>query len=87
MDQQQPKLNPKIIEMKKKKINLKETFQELEEILHKLESSNIDIDEMVKLYEHGMKLTEECKNKIEDAEQKIKIINQDDNESIEESDL
>ena len=87
MDQQQPKLNPKIIEMKKKKINLKETFQELEEILHKLESSNIDIDEMVKLYEHGMKLTEECKNKIEDAEQKIKIINQDENESIEESDL
>ena len=73
--------------MKKKKINLKETFQELEEILHKLESSNIDIDEMVKLYEDGMRLTKECKNKIEDAEQKIKIINQDDNESIEESDL
>ena len=73
--------------MKKKKINLKETFQELEEILHKLESSNIDIDEMVKLYEHGMKLTEECKDKIEDAEQKIKIINQGDNKSIKESDL
>ena len=73
--------------MKKKKINLKKTFQELEEILHKLESSNVDIDEMVKLYEDGMKLVKECKNKIENAEQKIKVINQDDDESIKESNL
>jgi len=73
--------------MKKKKINLKETFQELEEILHKLESSNVDIDEMVKLYEDGMKLVKECKNKIENAEQKIKVINQDDDGSIKESNL
>ena len=63
--------------MKKNKINLQKVFQELDEILNKLESSDLDIDEMVKLYEEGMNLTKECKLKIKEAEQKIQIINKD----------
>ena len=43
--------------MIKNKINLKQTFEELENILNQLESSDIDIDQMVKLYEEGMKLS------------------------------
>ena len=53
-------------------------FEKLEVILNQLESSEIDIDEMVQLYEEGMKLTQECKQKIKRAEQKIKLINRDD---------
>ena len=64
--------------MKKNKINLKKMFEKLEVILNQLESSEIDIDEMVQLYEEGMKLTQECKQKIKRAEQKIKLINRDD---------
>ena len=64
--------------MTKNKINLKQTFKELENILNQLESSDIDIDQMVKLYEKGMKLSKHCKNIIEKAEQKIKIINEHD---------
>ena len=67
--------------MIKNKINLKQTFEELENILNQLESSDIDIDQMVKLYEEGMKLSKHCKNIIEKAEQKIKIINEHDEES------
>ena len=63
--------------MKKNKVNLKKTFQQLDEILNRLEMSDIDIDEMVKLYEQGMNLTKECKLKIKEAEQKIQIINKD----------
>ena len=66
--------------MKKNKINLKKTFEQLDEILNRLETSDIDIDEMVKLYEQGMNLTKECKLKIEEAEQKIKIIEKDNTE-------
>ena len=62
--------------MKKNKINLEKMFKKLEGILDKLESSEIDIDEMVQLYEKGMKLTQECKQTIEKAEQKIKVINE-----------
>ena len=63
---------------KKNKINLNQIFQELDNILNQLESSDLDIDKMVELYEKGMKLTNDCKVKIQEAEQKIKIINKDD---------
>ena len=65
--------------MKKNKINLQKTFKELDDILKQLESSDLDIDKMVSLYESGMKLTKDCKIKIEEAERKIKIINKDSN--------
>ena len=61
--------------MKKDKINLKQIFQELDEILKELESSDLDIDKMVELYEEGMKLTKTCKIRIKEAEQKIQVIN------------
>ena len=61
----------------KKKINLKQTFEKLEQILSQLESPGIDIDEMVKLYEDGVKLSKHCKDVIEEAEQRIEIINND----------
>ena len=61
----------------KKKINLKQTFEKLEQILSQLESPGIDIDEMVKLYEDGVKLSKHCKDVIEEAEQRIQIINND----------
>ena len=61
--------------MDKKNNNLKEIFQDLDGILKQLESSDLDIDKMVKLYEEGMTLTKICKNKIQEAEQRIKIIN------------
>ncbi len=75
MEQHQLRLNQKNTKMKKNKINLKKTFLELENILNQLESSDIDIDEMVLLYEKGMKLTKNCKKKLEQAEQKITILN------------
>tara|TARA_X000001036_G_scaffold120003_1_gene113526 strand:+ start:4422 stop:4640 length:219 start_codon:yes stop_codon:yes gene_type:complete len=61
--------------MEKKKNNLKEIFQDLDDILKKLEVSDLDIDKMVELYEQGMALTKICKSKIEDAEQRIEVIN------------
>ena len=65
--------------MKKKKNSLKVMFKDLEDILNQLESSDIDIDEMVKLYEKGMAISEECKQKIKNAELKIELINQNKN--------
>ena len=56
----------------------KKTFQELDDILAQLESADLDIDKMIKLYERGMVLTNACKVKINEAEQKIKIINEAD---------
>jgi len=73
--------------MKKNKINLKEMFKKLEVILDNLESPDIDIDEMLKLYEEGMSLTQKCKEKIEHVEQRIKVINKDNNNLSEDLNL
>ena len=64
------------MKMKKNKISLKDMFNSLEQIVTKLESSEIDIDEMVDLYEKGMKIAEKCKKQIKEAELKVKLINQ-----------
>lgn len=81
------KLNQLLVKMKKNKINLKEMFKKLEVILDNLESPDIDIDEMLKLYEEGMSLTQKCKEKIEHVEQRIKVINKDNNNLSEDLNL
>ena len=70
----QQKWSLKNIKMKNK-INLKKTFERLEQILIELESSDLDIDKMVKLYGEGMQLSKDCKDVIEQAEQRIEVIN------------
>ena len=64
--------------MTKSKVNLQDTFLRLERILEKLESSNFDIDEMLAFYEEGVLLSRQCKKELEEAKQKIEIINSDD---------
>lgn len=56
----------------------KETFEnnlkELEGIVKALESSDVSLDEMLELFEKGIKLTKSCTNQIENAEQKISVL-------------
>ena len=52
----------------------------LEEITNKLEKEQLSLDESVKLFEEGMKISKECNSKLEEAERKITIlINNNDN--------
>lgn len=45
---------------------------ELDDVLLELESENIDVDKAVKLYEQGLKLTEELESRLKSAENKIR---------------
>ena len=57
---------------------IKETFEnnlkELEGIVKALESSDVSLDEMLELFEKGIKLTKSCTSQIENAEQKISVL-------------
>lgn len=65
--------------MAKKEENFEELMIKLEEITNKLEKEQLSLDESVKLFEEGMKISKECNLKLEDAEKKITIlINQND---------
>jgi len=57
-----------------KKRTLKMKLEELDEIVKKMEGGNIELEEMIKLYEKGSMLCRECKNTIDIAENKINLI-------------
>lgn len=63
--------------MKQKKIekSFEESFTRLENILARLESNDIALDETIKLYEEGLMLTKICYDKLSNAELRIKEIN------------
>jgi len=56
----------------------KKTFEsameELEKIVDELETTDADLDKSISLFEKGMKLSSFCKEKLDAAEQKAKIL-------------
>ena len=60
--------------MMSKKETFENTLKELELIVEKLESGSLGLDEMLELFEKGIKLTESCQSDLEEAENKIKTI-------------
>ena len=60
--------------MAKKEENDEELMVTLEEITNKLEKEQLSLDESVKLFEEGMKISKECNSKLEDAEKRITIL-------------
>lgn len=69
---------------KKEELNFEELMTKLEEITNKLENEKLSLDESVKLFEEGMQISKECNNKLEDAEKKITILINQNNEIKEE---
>lgn len=44
----------------------------LEEIVQKMESGELPLEESLKLFEEGVKLSRECNKELDSAEQKVK---------------
>ena len=59
---------------KEKDSNFESYLKKLEEIVDKLESGNIGLEESVKLYEDGMRIKKICDKKLKDIEMQIKKI-------------
>jgi len=71
-----------------KQMHFEEAFKRLEVIVGNLESGDLSLEESMKLFEEGIGLTEACKSRLEDAEQKIQLLlkSSDGSLSLEESD-
>ncbi len=67
-----------------KEENFEELIVKLEDITNKLEKEQLSLDESVKLFEEGMKTAKSCNGKLEEAEQKITILINENNELKEE---
>ncbi len=60
------------------KKTFEDSINELEEIVQKLEKGECPLDEAVKLFEKGVKISNECHKTLNEAEQKIKILTETD---------
>lgn len=68
------------------KANFEDTIKELEQIANELEKGDLNLDESVSKFEHGMKLSKNCSKMLEDAEKRISILIKKDDE-LEETDF
>ncbi len=51
-----------------------ESMQELEEIVEKLERGDASLDEALKLFENGIKLSKSCQRMLDNAEKKVSVL-------------
>ena len=57
--------------------SFEEALQQLEQIVQKLEKGELPLEESLKLYEEGIKLSRLCHGKLEEAEGKIEMLMKD----------
>ena len=68
----------------KKEENFETKLKKLENIVSELEKGDLSLEESLKKFEEGIKTSKECNNFLEDAENKIKIILEENGEISEE---
>lgn len=57
--------------------NFEQSLKELEAIVKKLESGNVNLDESIKLYQRGLELYRTCYKQLQEAEDLIVKIHED----------
>lgn len=69
----------------------KKTFEEaivrLEEIVNSLEGGEAPLDESLELFEEAVALVNTCNKKLNEAEQKIKVLTMDENGEMTEKEM
>ncbi|MFC1736066.1 exodeoxyribonuclease VII small subunit [Candidatus Hydrogenedentota bacterium] len=62
---------------KKKEFNFEKALEELEKVVSELEEGGLPLDDALKRFETGIKLSRQCAAKLEAAEQRVKLLLED----------
>jgi exodeoxyribonuclease VII small subunit len=54
--------------------SLEKSLSDLEAVVEKLESGDLPLEQALKEFERGVKLTRQCQTALKDAEQKVEIL-------------
>jgi exodeoxyribonuclease VII small subunit len=57
-----------------KKGDFERSLTRLEEVVKRLESADLSLDEAMRLFEEGVKLSRECQKQLEEAEGRVEIL-------------
>ena len=55
-------------------MDFEKRLNRLEEIVAKMETAELPLEESLKLFEEGIKLSRECNTQLTEAEQKVKLL-------------
>jgi exodeoxyribonuclease VII small subunit len=61
------------------KFDFNKGLSELEEIIGKMESGDLSLEESLKYFEKGVKLHRQCHSALSSAEQRISVLSEEDN--------
>jgi len=64
-----------------------DAVKELQEIVNKLSSGNVSLDDSLNLYTRGIELSSKCDDKLKEIEQKVSIVNPATKEESDEIDV
>ena len=67
-----------------KEVKFEDQMKQLQEIVDKLERNDVDLDESIRLYEEGLKLSKSLKDQLAVFEEKIAQIAKDEEDGNEE---
>jgi len=62
---------------RKRGINFEQSLKQLETLVESLETGNLNLDESLKSFEKGIKITRDCQSALSDAEQRVRILTRD----------
>lgn len=57
-----------------KKEKFEEAFSKLEDIVRKLESGNMSLEESLKAFEEGVRLSRICSERLDEAERRVELL-------------
>jgi len=67
------------------KISFEKAMEQLEQIVHDLESGQLPLEEALKKFEEGIKLSKFCSEKLDETEKKIALLMEKANGTVTES--
>ncbi len=78
--------------MKTKQPTFEATLASLEKIVRRLEEGDLQLEESLKLFEEGVRLSRECNERLKQAERRIEVLTKRENseprlERIDQSDI
>jgi len=65
-------------------MTFEQALERLEEIVQKLESGNVSLDESIKIYQEGIMLSKKCSEMLQEAEGKVLAIVNKEQDILEE---
>ncbi len=67
----------------KKSFPFEDSLSKLEELVEQMENGDLSLEDSLKSFEEGIKLTRECQKALKSAEQKVKLLIEQNGEVVE----